>query len=164
MLLSRNSLILIFCFCVLILFFSIDSAKKDRCIVITTHSMEEADALCSKIAIQADGKLRCLGSQLRLKNKFGSGYRLKVQFVKPGLDDSFLKTITPSIKVESKLGSTYEYTIPKGDVKLSTAFAMMEKFKKLKEYGVKEWEIAQTSLEEVFIRIATEAEASRDMA
>lgn len=40
-----------------------------RSIVITTHSMEEADALCSRIGIMAGGCLRCLGTQVHLKNK-----------------------------------------------------------------------------------------------
>jgi len=31
-------------------------------IILTTHSMEEAEALSTKIAIQVDGNLRCLGS------------------------------------------------------------------------------------------------------
>ena len=47
------------------------SRKPGKSIVITTHLMEEADALCSKIGIVAGGQLRCLGSQLHLKNKFG---------------------------------------------------------------------------------------------
>lgn len=41
-----------------------------RCIVITTHSMEEADALCSRIGIMAGGSLRCLGTQVHLKNRY----------------------------------------------------------------------------------------------
>lgn len=41
-----------------------------RALVITTHSMEEADTLCSKIAIMATGRLRCLGTQQHLKNKY----------------------------------------------------------------------------------------------
>ena len=46
--------------------------------VITTHSMEEADALCGRIGIMAHGRLRCLGTSLHLKNKFGGGYKLEV--------------------------------------------------------------------------------------
>jgi hypothetical protein len=36
--------------------------------------MEEADALCDRIGIMAGGQLRCLGSQLHLKSKFGDGF------------------------------------------------------------------------------------------
>jgi len=47
-------------------------------VVITTHSMEEADAVCDRIAIQVKGTLRCLGSPMHLKKKYGSGYQLEV--------------------------------------------------------------------------------------
>ena len=41
----------------------IDSVKKSgtQSIVVTTHSMEEADTLCTKIGILAGGNLKCLG-------------------------------------------------------------------------------------------------------
>ncbi|KAJ3214066.1 hypothetical protein HDU67_002110 [Dinochytrium kinnereticum] len=51
----------------------------DRCVLITTHSMEEADALCSRIGIVCDGNLRVLGSQLHLKKKFGNGLKLTMR-------------------------------------------------------------------------------------
>lgn len=46
--------------------------------ILTTHSMEEADALCSRVGIMVKGELRCLGSTQHLKNKFGAGYQLEV--------------------------------------------------------------------------------------
>jgi len=56
----------------------IEKAKKGRAIVLTTHSMEEADILGDRIAIMARGALRCIGSSLRLKQKFGAGYKVSV--------------------------------------------------------------------------------------
>ena len=50
--------------------------KKDRSVVLTTHSMEEADALSQRIGIMATGYLRCVGSPLHLKNKLGRGYQV----------------------------------------------------------------------------------------
>lgn len=41
--------------------------------MMTTHSMEEAQALCTRIGIMVNGQLQCLGSSQHLKNKFGSG-------------------------------------------------------------------------------------------
>lgn len=43
---------------------------------MTTHSMEEADILCDRIGIVADGILRCVAPQVRLKNLYGGGYQL----------------------------------------------------------------------------------------
>ena len=48
-------------------------------VVLTTHSMEECEALCSRIGIMAHGKLRCLGSAQHLKTKFGRGYQLEMK-------------------------------------------------------------------------------------
>ena len=45
--------------------------------------MEECEALCPRIGIMANGRLRCLGSAQRLKSKFGQGFQveMKVKFV-----------------------------------------------------------------------------------
>jgi ABC-type multidrug transport system ATPase subunit len=43
---------------------------------LTTHSMEEADVLCNRIAIVNNGVMSCLGSQTRLKDLYGGGYHL----------------------------------------------------------------------------------------
>ena len=47
-------------------------------VVLTTHSMEEAEALSTRIAIMTKGKLRCIGTPQHLKNRFGRGYRLEL--------------------------------------------------------------------------------------
>ena len=41
--------------------------------MLTTHSMEEADILCDRIAIMADGRLAAVGSSLDLKTRYGVG-------------------------------------------------------------------------------------------
>lgn len=54
------------------------SISAGRAIVLTTHSMEEADVLGDRIAIMARGHLRCIGSSLHLKQRFGAGYQLSL--------------------------------------------------------------------------------------
>lgn len=44
--------------------------------------MEEAEALSTKIAIQVEGNLRCIGSIQQIKNKFGRGYEIEVKLKK----------------------------------------------------------------------------------
>lgn len=58
----------------------IADAARGRCILLTTHRMDEADVLCSRIAIMAHGQLRCIGPQQVLKSKYGDGYMLRVNF------------------------------------------------------------------------------------
>ena len=43
--------------------------------------MEEADVLGDRIAIMAKGSLKCIGSSLRLKQKFGAGYQLTISHI-----------------------------------------------------------------------------------
>ena len=59
----------------------IESAKKGRAIVLTTHSMEEADVLSDRIGIMAKGRLRCIGTSIRLKSRFGTGFIANVSFI-----------------------------------------------------------------------------------
>lgn len=51
--------------------------KARNCIILTTHYMDEADILADRKAIMSRGTLRCVGSSLFLKNRFGVGYHLK---------------------------------------------------------------------------------------
>ncbi|KAI8606813.1 P-loop containing nucleoside triphosphate hydrolase protein, partial [Chytriomyces sp. MP71] len=45
----------------------IQGARENKTIILTTHSMEEAEALCQRIGIMAKGSLRCVAQPLRLK-------------------------------------------------------------------------------------------------
>ncbi len=54
------------------------ASRGTRAMVLTTHSMEEADVLCNRIGIVTNGILRCIGTQQHLKNLYGGGYHLFV--------------------------------------------------------------------------------------
>jgi ABC-type multidrug transport system ATPase subunit len=40
-----------------------------RAVILTTHSMEECEALCNRIGILVAGELKCLGSSQHLKSR-----------------------------------------------------------------------------------------------
>lgn len=40
----------------------VSTKTKKSSVVLTTHSMEEAEALCTRMAIMVNGEFRCLGS------------------------------------------------------------------------------------------------------
>ncbi|RMZ97609.1 ATP-binding cassette sub-family A member 2 isoform X3, partial [Brachionus plicatilis] len=52
---------------------------KKKSVLLTSHSMEECEALCTRLAIMVDGSFRCIGSVQHLKTKFGDGYTLTVK-------------------------------------------------------------------------------------
>ena len=57
--------------------------RRRRTLLLTTHSMAEAEALSSRIGIMGKGKLRCLGSAQHIKSKYGRGVSLQVQAPPP---------------------------------------------------------------------------------
>lgn len=54
----------------------IRKCKRGRTIILTTHYMEEADALADRLALLHHGRVKCCGTPLFLKETFGSGYKL----------------------------------------------------------------------------------------
>jgi ATP-binding cassette subfamily A (ABC1) protein 3 len=52
-------------------------------IILTTHSMDEAEALCDRIVIMVAGRNRCLGTPSHIKSKFGSGYEFMLKVRQP---------------------------------------------------------------------------------
>jgi ATP-binding cassette subfamily A (ABC1) protein 3 len=57
----------------------ISTLRKKSAVIITTHSMEEAEALCTKMGIMVAGEFRCFGSSTHIKDKYGTGYELEVK-------------------------------------------------------------------------------------
>ncbi|TYZ62891.1 hypothetical protein PybrP1_006990 [[Pythium] brassicae (nom. inval.)] len=58
-------------------------ARAEASVVLTTHSMEECEALCTRVGILVSGRLQCLGSVAHLKHKFGRGYTVEVTVREP---------------------------------------------------------------------------------
>lgn len=57
-----------------------------KSIVLTSHSMEECEALCTKLAIMVNGEFKCIGSTQHLKNKFSDGFYLTIKLKKKVTD------------------------------------------------------------------------------
>lgn len=70
-------------------------------IVLTTHSMEESEALSTKLGIMVNGQFKCYGSVQHLKNKFGKGYSMIVKCKHQDNLDEQIKKIEEF--VESKI-------------------------------------------------------------
>jgi ABC-type multidrug transport system ATPase subunit len=70
----------------------IAESMQSRAVVLTTHSMEEADALCTRIGIMVNGKLQCLGSSQHLKSKFGKGCVVQMR-VPPELEQAAVEFV-----------------------------------------------------------------------
>eukprot|EP00439_Symbiodinium_sp_Y106_P026016 s2990_g3.t1 len=58
---------------------AVSTMRRESTVILTTHNMEEAEALCSRVGIMVGGRLRCFGSNQRLKARFGQGYQLEAR-------------------------------------------------------------------------------------
>jgi len=61
----------------------ISRERKQSSIILTTHSMEEAEALATKMGIMVSGNLKCIGTSQHIKNKFGGGYEIEAKLELP---------------------------------------------------------------------------------
>lgn len=57
--------------------------RRESSIILTTHSMEECEALATRVAIMVGGRLRCLGSIQHIKNTHAQGYQLRLKLGAP---------------------------------------------------------------------------------
>ncbi|CAG9786180.1 unnamed protein product [Diatraea saccharalis] len=73
-----------------------NSVTSGRSIVLTSHSMEECEALCSRLTVMVNGTLCCLGPLQHLKSKFSQGYTLIVK-CKMGIDGENISAINQYI-------------------------------------------------------------------
>jgi len=117
--------------------------------ILTTHSMEEADVLCSRIAIMVKGSILCIGSPQHLKSKYGTGYFLEVKLKTDLLPDannsndedgrhvslsghnfSFIPEYFQDCKLNEVFGNRAVFSIPNSSIQsLSKTFSLLERRK-----------------------------------
>eukprot|EP00475_Leptophrys_vorax_P007273 TRINITY_DN14602_c0_g3_i1.p1 TRINITY_DN14602_c0_g3~~TRINITY_DN14602_c0_g3_i1.p1 ORF type:complete len:523 (-),score=106.60 TRINITY_DN14602_c0_g3_i1:113-1681(-) len=136
---------------------SIEAIKHDRSVILTTHGMDECEALCDRLAIMVSGRLQCLGSIQHLKGKYGSGYQLQLSVV----DESFVESaesfiaraplLINAVQDGETIGNTLTFHLSPPPP-LSKLFELIEANRE--EIGVLFYSISQCTLEQVFLSIA----------
>lgn len=137
----------------------IKATMASRAVVLTTHSMVEADFLCDRIGIMVQGQLKCLGTSDHLKQRYASGYELVVKIEDGALDgiSSFVKEKFGATLAAADAGTlTYELSASseKSADLLADAFEAFDDATRSK-LKVAEFSVVQASLEKVFIRIVS---------
>ncbi|XP_042658487.1 ATP-binding cassette sub-family A member 10 isoform X1 [Tyto alba] len=133
---------------------------KETGAILTTHYMEEAEAVCDRVAILVSGQLRCIGSIQYLKNKFGKGYLLEIKVKDPEHTDLLhaeILRIFPSAARQERFPSLLVYKIPMEDaLPLSQSFSKLEEAKR--NFNLEEYSFSLNTLAQVFLELSREQE------
>uniref|UniRef100_A0A8C0KX41 ATP binding cassette subfamily A member 7 n=1 Tax=Canis lupus dingo TaxID=286419 RepID=A0A8C0KX41_CANLU len=124
--------------------------REGRSVVLTSHSMEECEALCTRLAILVDGRFRCLGSAQHLKSRFGAGHTLTLRVPAARADSAvaFVGAAFPGAELRGAHGSRLRFQLPPGGrCALSRVFG--ELAARGAELGVDDFSVSGTALEEV---------------
>lgn len=160
----------------------ITEASRSRSVVLTTHSMEEAEALCTRVAIMISGRMRCLGSVQHLKTNFLGGYTIDIR-CRSGAPEDVLddvvyhirQVVLPGAALAERHGRFLRFDTTENSKSndgeqqqnnsLGNTFRLLQEMKTDERFMVENYSVSQCSLEQVFINLAsTDAEkvASRN--
>ncbi|KAJ3400230.1 hypothetical protein HDU80_007174 [Chytriomyces hyalinus] len=139
----------------------IRSRREGPTIIMTTHSMQEAETCCTRLAILSTGRLKCLGSQVRLQQLHGAGMRLTVYLASVECEEGvhrFMEAVLPvhARRVdgggkEGDLKCVYEFS--PGDAGLGAVLREVEEGGGV--VGIVDWTIAQAAMDSVFSKLVT---------
>ncbi|XP_069575607.1 phospholipid-transporting ATPase ABCA1b isoform X2 [Brachyistius frenatus] len=128
--------------------------KEGRSVVLTSHSMEECEALCTRMAIMVNGRFRCLGSVQHLKNRFGDGYTIILRVA--GVDllpvMKFIESELSGSTLKEKHRNMLQYQLPSSLTSLAHIFSILAKNKDT--LHIEDYSVTQTTLDQVFVNFA----------
>jgi ABC-type multidrug transport system ATPase subunit len=132
--------------------------RRGRVLLLTTHSMEEADALADRVALISHGHLRALGSSLFLRNRFGSGYQVVLNTAGADAAEATVaaaRELLPTAEVIERAPGRVALAVPVAALGFVDRF-----FEALEQRGLLgDWSVGNSTLEEVFLKLCHADEA-----
>ncbi|XP_077553447.1 phospholipid-transporting ATPase ABCA3-like [Haemaphysalis longicornis] len=130
--------------------------RRSSTIFLTTQHLDEADILADRTVVMANGRIRCIGSPTFLKQRFGTGYHMRVNKMsgcKVARIETVLRKFAPKVTLSSD--SDNEAIFVLGEIvatrKIIAMFKALES--KGKDLGIESVGLTVTSLEDVLILV-----------
>ncbi|TRZ18799.1 hypothetical protein HGM15179_008308 [Zosterops borbonicus] len=135
----------------------ISEEVQNKCsVILTSHSMEECEALCTRLAIMVNGSFQCIGSLQHIKSRFGRGFTVKMHLnsstVCTETLTEFMKSHFPNTCLKDRHFRMVEYHVPVSAGGVANIFDLLEGNKAA--FNIRHFSVSQTTLEEVFINFA----------
>jgi ATP-binding cassette subfamily A (ABC1) protein 3 len=139
--------------------------KKDKILLITTHYLDEAEYLGDRIGIMSDGEYLCSGTSSFLKSKYPCGFNLNFlinpeKFSDDNKERFFdgIKKYDPKAEIRIASKGIFTINIQSYNKNIPEIFDFIEQ--KKVEYGIDDYTVSSTSLEDVFLKINNKANLS----
>uniref|UniRef100_H3AU42 ATP binding cassette subfamily A member 3 n=1 Tax=Latimeria chalumnae TaxID=7897 RepID=H3AU42_LATCH len=137
---------------------TLKTRKTQVAYTVQSTTMEECEALCTRLAIMVNGQFKCLGSPQHLKSKFGSGYTLLAKTGGDGEEadlkpfKEFIETTFPDCVLKDEHQGMVHYHLTNKNFTWAQVFGTLEKAKE--KYSIEDYSVSQISLEQVFMSFA----------
>ena len=131
---------------------AITNSTRDKTVVLTSHSMEECEALCDYIGLMASGEFHAFGTISHLKERFGSGYTV-ILYVADEKMLSILESLQTMdwLEVDEVCGSEIRVVMG-ATIDLAWVFDQLEAF--MDTGAIVDYSVSPTTLEEIFLGFA----------
>ncbi|XP_072143707.1 phospholipid-transporting ATPase ABCA3-like [Dermacentor andersoni] len=146
---------------------------EDKTMLLTTHSMEEADTLGDRIAVLAAGRMRCCGSSLFLRNTYGTGYWIRVTLEEGIVSDElteltriFQKHVPEACIEDGEYKAPLNYlhrggtqNINVGDIRADTLIELLKELEEMRHGRSLQWlSVHVAALEDVLRQVEHDAD------
>uniref|UniRef100_A0A8D2N186 ATP binding cassette subfamily A member 12 n=1 Tax=Zonotrichia albicollis TaxID=44394 RepID=A0A8D2N186_ZONAL len=130
----------------------ISEEVQNKCsVILTSHSMEECEALCTRLAIMVNGSFQCIGSLQHIKSRFGRGFTVKMHLNSSTVCTEklteFMKSHFPNTCLKDQHFKMVEYHVPVSAGGVANIFDLLEGNKAA--FNIRHFSVSQTTLEEV---------------
>jgi ABC-type multidrug transport system ATPase subunit len=136
----------------------IQDLKKDRAILLTTHSMREAEVLADRLCVIAFGRICAAGTAVELKHKFGLSYNVHIQTRRQAVEQvtTLVHEFVPDAPLVEQQDGALVFRVAPGST--AAVAPLLGRLQQLRETNVvEEYGITETSLEDVFLGVTREA-------
>ncbi|NP_001392075.1 ABC-type organic anion transporter ABCA8A isoform 3 [Mus musculus] len=128
--------------------------RADRVVLFSTQFMDEADILADRKVFISKGKLKCAGSSLFLKKKWGIGYHLSLQLSETCVHEritSLVKQHIPDSKLSAESEGKLSYILP---LERTNKFPdLYRDLERSPDLGIENYGVSITTLTEVFLKL-----------
>lgn len=134
-----------------------DFQKRDKTVVLTSHSMDECEHLCNRLAIMANGKLQCIGFIPDLKATYGSGFTMNIKLL-DNWSENKINQITCSLQeyfnceLREQHAGMLTYFIKEKTMEWSEVFRTTERFMNCNSNLIQDYSVNETTLEDIFLK------------